>query len=95
MNDNGDRGVSHPPVRPPPPPIRDDALAFYSYGPLACSVCVPAAWAQQQVEDRANHEDPQMGSLVWAMTATTFASGEPNPTPCNDDSARRHWTLTV
>ena len=76
-----------------------DGCHVYAPGLVACSICVPAQYSRQQVEQAADALHPTGLDHGWKVTADEFASGAPNPSPCTQvdgstDPAKAHWTLT-
>lgn len=64
------------PVKLPPP-----GLSVFNLGNAGCSVCVPEAWTQQQVEDAIG------GYLVSAIANVTKTQ------KCQRHPARLHWSV--
>lgn len=70
------------------------SVVVYSHGPVYLSACAPAGMAVADIERNVNMSHPTGISSQWALASTPFASGEPNPCPCNDDAGRLHYLLS-
>lgn len=72
-------------------------VVIYKGGVLSCSVCAPAAMTGPEVAAEVNRMEPTGISSDWEISKDAqFATGEPNPCPCNKEpEARRHWLLDV
>jgi hypothetical protein len=58
---------------------------FQAYAVGICTASVCTALTDEQTVERMNAEHPTGIDSPWAIsTDPTFASGEPNPTPCED-----------
>ena len=68
-------------------------VVIYATGLVMSSVCAPSEMPVADVEDAVNRLSPTGISSRWSLADEAFASGEPNPTPCNDDPARQHHLL--
>lgn len=64
-------------------------------GICAWSVCVLTDMTRDEIENEANGKNPTGISSPWRISANdTFASGEPNPSPCErEPDARLHYLL--
>lgn len=70
-------------------------ISFIAIGPITCSVCAPADLSTEDVERLTNEKHPTGISSKWSISeAKTFATGEPNPCPCEKGSTRKHWLLS-
>lgn len=76
------------------PAADDDDVIIYSSGPLALSVCAPSGMEIDVVRTRVEQQHPCGTTGGWQKVDDRFASGEPNPCPCNTfPTLRRHWVL--
>jgi hypothetical protein len=80
-----------------PAEVRDARVLIYALGPMACSACAPAQLTPEEVTAAVNRQEPTGISSVWQISnEPAFASGEPNPGPCDQDpGTRRHYLLEV
>jgi hypothetical protein len=64
----------------------------YSVGLVAMSVCSDDT--SEEIMRIANMEHPTGISSRWTLSDdSTFASGDPNPGPCEQDPSRQHYLL--
>ena len=72
----------------------DDSVIVYRSGVARCSVCVPAVWPLEKVEDEVNASNPTGIESRWRKAEdSTFPGGQPNPCDCEDDAERRHYLM--
>lgn len=70
-------------------PVRIYAASF-----LAMSVCAPGSMTIEEVIADCELQRPCGTERGWTMSKDThFASGQPNPCPCNKHEGRQHWLL--
>lgn len=69
-------------------------VRVYTVGLVYASCCAPADMEPAAVAAEVNAQHPTGIDSRWTIEAETFASGAPNPSPCHDDAARRHWLLS-
>lgn len=69
-------------------------LVVYSMGMCHASVCALAGLSAVEVAEQVNVNRPTGIMSPWSVVEEFFADGTPNPGPCSDDAARRHWLLT-
>jgi len=69
-------------------------VQVYAVGLVSASACVKKGIARNEIEMLVNMDQPT-GVGPWKIADDEgFATGEPNPTPCNDDPYQRsHWLL--
>ncbi len=68
-------------------------LNIYSVGIVHCSVCVPADWSKEAVENAVNNRMPS-GVSPWKISDEDFYTGEKNGYQCEcDGKPTRHWLL--
>lgn len=72
-----------------------DQLVVYSEGILYCSACASRDLTREQVEALVNRLNPSGTSHGWVISEELFASGAPNPSPCNDHPELRLHYLMV
>ena len=69
----------------------------YLAGGLSCSVCVPADWPRERIEEAVNVRHPcatPPSELRWKIADDkTFKGGEPNPCPCDQATGRLHYFM--
>lgn len=72
-----------------------ERVTAYAVGICAASVCAAADASPDEIADAINASYPTGISSRWRVSGDpTFASGEPNPCPCNEEpESRRHWLL--
>ena len=68
-------------------------VQIYVQGIVMSSVCAPLEMPIGEVEDAVNLLSPTGIDNQWERADEPFATGEPNPTPCNNDAARQHHLL--
>jgi len=69
-------------------------IEIYSRGILHCSVCVPADATEEQIEEAVNAENPTGLDHGWHISeAKTFATGVPNPNPCEARDGYLHYLM--
>jgi hypothetical protein len=69
-------------------------ISIYNNGVCHCSVCVPAGMEREVVETEVNAAHPTGISSSWSISKDeTFAGGQPNPCPCDDDPQRMHYLM--
>lgn len=56
---------------------------IYSKGPVSMSVCASKELSKEEVEKRANEENPTGIESNWKTSENKFESGEDNPCLCN------------
>lgn len=73
----------------------DGEVRVYACGLMLCSACAPAGMTPEQVAAAVNQEHPTGISSRWKVSSDPeFASGGPNPGPCDQEpDARRHWLM--
>ena len=73
---------------------QDDVSTWPDTVIYASGLCYSSACTKDSDEvatRKLNLQHPTGIASQWSVDASpTFASGEPNPTPCPDDPARRH-----
>lgn len=69
------------------------AVQVYAWGLCAMSVCAPEGTPREEIEREANRQFPTGISSRWEIADEPFATGEPNPSPCNSSEGRQHWLL--
>lgn len=69
------------------------AVEVYRAGPVSLSCCAPASMPIDDLTDEVNRQHPTGISSGWsfAVEDKTFATGQPNPCPCERDPDRRHY----
>lgn len=72
--------------------VGDDAGVIFSYFlDTFCSVCAPADWTKEKVEERVNKGLMTEG---WeAIDKSTIGLGSATPNPCNQYPDRQHWFM--
>lgn len=66
-------------------------IEIYSRGMVHCSVCVPDDATNEQIEEATNAINPTGLDHGWRVDeAKTFASGLPNPNPCEARDGHKH-----
>lgn len=77
------------------PEALSEGVVVYASGLLCCSVCAPVGMSRAELEREVNRIHPCGTRKGWTIsTDPTFASGQPNPCPCNDHpTERQHWLL--
>ena len=70
------------------------SVVIYSLGIVHASVCAPAAMEPAEVTEAVNAASPTGIRTAWELSEEAFATGEPNPAPCDTDPARRHYLFT-
>lgn len=69
-------------------------VIVYSVGICAASVCAINDADADEVAAAVNAAAPTGISSKWEVSDEAFATGEPNPCPCNGrPESRRHWLL--
>jgi len=69
-------------------------VQLYKVGLCYASVCAAADVEPEEIEREVNAQYPTGISSRWQVSDEPFASGAPNPSPCNTEpDARRHWLL--
>lgn len=59
-----------------------EELTVYRNGPVYCSVCTNIT-SRRRIEELLNQKNPTGISSMWGFSANkNFASGDPNPCPC-------------
>ena len=70
-------------------------ITVYTVGLVYCSVCCEADATDAEIVAHANLMHPTGLSHGWGIAeAPTFATGEPNPSPCNTADGRKHVLLS-
>lgn len=67
-------------------------IVVYSAGVCFASVCAPISASLITVEAACNHQHPT-GVGPWTVSDEPFASGAPNPSPCESDASRLHYLM--
>lgn len=72
-----------------------EGVRVYAFGLCFASACVPKGMDRSTVEAVVNalYPHPKESELRWAIADEPFASGDPNPCPCNDSADRLHYLL--
>jgi hypothetical protein len=71
-----------------------DAVVVYTTGLVHCSVCADRDLTPEEVVAAVNFREPSGTDHGWMLSdEPTFSGGEPNPTPCNQDSSRLHYLM--
>lgn len=66
----------------------------YANGCVHCSVCVPKDLPIKEIESVVNSENPTGLDHGWKVDdAPSFATGESNPHPCEQDQTRMHYLM--
>ena len=78
------------PTTEDPKPLVD--LYAGSCGLCYCSACT-ALPDRDAIEAEVNRVNPSGVSSPWKITDEAFASGAPNPHPCEEDGGRNHYLL--
>lgn len=69
-------------------------VRVYALGVCSASACAPACLSAAGVAHAVNAMEPTGIDTPWEVAGEPFATGEPNPCPCNTDpDGRRHWLL--
>ena len=70
-------------------------IEVYGMGLIHCSICAANHVSPKQVEALVNLEHPSGTSHGWVLSKdSTFASGAPNPSPCDEyPVTRTHYLL--
>lgn len=80
--------ISHPDAETIEP---DRGFIFAELLGTFCSVCAPAAWTAEDVED---FTVAGMGTDGWrAIDKSKMGLGSPTPNPCNQYPDRKHWFM--
>ena len=67
---------------------------IYSIGMFCMSVCVSSDMSKEEIEKRANAENPLLGGMRWSISKDDhFAKGESMPCQCEKSTERKHWLL--
>jgi hypothetical protein len=67
---------------------------LYRVGGLSMSVCAPAVLEGEEVAAVVNGHLPCGTERGWQISKDKFfASGEPNPCPCEESDDRLHWYI--
>jgi hypothetical protein len=72
--------------------MADPDVQIYAVGLCYASACAGADIDREQVERAVNYRYPT-GVGPWHIADEPFATGQPNPCPCNDVPNRQHWLL--
>lgn len=64
-------------------------VVIYAEGVCQASVCTSLS-DPKEVEA---HMPPSGTSLGWKVADEPFRTGEPNPSPCNQDPTRKHFLM--
>lgn len=65
-----------------------------AYGIVFLSLCVPADWTKEQIEEAANVLHPTGIQSSWAISDEShFASGQTNPCECERGPSFKHHLL--
>lgn len=69
------------------------SLMIYAQGPLSMSVCTDYA-SRKAIVAQANKVNPTGIESGWTIAKDkTFATGEPNPCDCEQQSDNKHYLL--
>lgn len=70
-------------------------VRVYKSSIFSCSVCAPAEMSGDAVVAEVNRIHPAGTERGWKKSDdATFATGQPNPCPCNNNpKERQHWLL--
>lgn len=74
----------------------DEAFEFANLEGLSVSICAPASWTKEQVEEMAGMDDEYAETMgpLRCVDKSTLGLGSPTPNPCNHDPLhRKHWFL--
>lgn len=75
--------------------IDNRKVHIYSKGFLFCGVCAPSDMLIPDMLRQVNLQNPTGLDHGWTVDdAGIFASGEPNPTECGNESGRLHYLLS-
>ena len=67
---------------------------IYSAGFISMSVCAPNDMTLEEILDDCEAQRPSGTDAGWHKSKDThFATGAPNPCPCNKHEGRQHWLL--
>lgn len=67
-------------------------IDIYALGLMALSVCAPSDMGIADVTRAVNEQEPTGIATDWQPDpAPAFKHGEPNPSPCERNSARTHY----
>lgn len=67
---------------------------IYKHGLVYCSVCAPSDMDTAAVTAEVNLQMPTGIESTWRISKDkTFASGQPNPCPCEVDASRLHHLM--
>ena len=71
------------------------SVTIYKLGALSCSVCAPKGMSVSDVEAAVNRQRPAGTTHGWRVSKDThFATGGPNPCPCNQNPDKRmHYLM--
>jgi hypothetical protein len=69
-------------------------VSVYSAGLVYASACAPGSMPLEQVEAAVNAQSPTGISSRWSLAGEPFADGTPNPGPCEQEPACRHYLLS-
>ncbi len=73
---------------------KEPFFEIYRVGLCRMSLCTGIK-SIAAIEARANAEYPTGIQSRWKLSKdTTFATGEPNPCPCNNGGYRKHYLLS-
>lgn len=67
--------------------MNQSEFTAYTVGLCYASVCT--SLSDEEATERLNTEHPS-GVTPWAIADEPFASGAPNPNPCEDEDTHRH-----
>ncbi|MCJ9696221.1 hypothetical protein MOV76_32130 [Rhizobium sp. PRIMUS64] len=74
--------------------IADDELYCLTSGLVCCSVCAPADWTKEKIEQETNRKNPTGIESRWEISADeNFATGQKNGCDCEQGAGRRHWLM--
>ena len=71
----------------------EDQIVVYSNGLIYCCACADNQLTAADVERLVNELNESGTAHGWRIAQEVFATGAPNPCPCNDTPGRRHWLL--
>ena len=75
---------------------KEMTFEIYAQGLVHSSVCAPADWTKEQVENAVNGRSPTGISSPWKVSEDThFRTGEENGYHCTCNGKRtRHWLMS-
>lgn len=70
------------------------SVEVYSVGLCFASACASIDTTREEVEETVNWQHPTGLESRWRIHDGCFASGDPNPNPCESDNTKQHWLLS-